>query len=268
MSTGLRRLRRLRMLPIALQLLLHILLVIASLPAQADERRSGRDTMSPALRALQADDSQHPGQLALALGRELWAAGTTSCASCHGEPERLRGVAARYPFWDAARDAPSPGRLLDLPGRIQRCRVRHQGQRAWAPEAEPLMALSALVAQQSRGLPLAPPEGPELEAAARRGQRLYNTRIGALNLSCAQCHDERAGQRLGGSVIPQAHADDYPVYRLEWQAVGSLQRRLRGCASGVRAAVWDWDSAELLALEVYLARRSAGLVMQPPGVRP
>lgn len=228
--------------------------------AAADERRSGRDTMTPALRALQADDGQHPAQLALALGREQWRAGRPACASCHGEPEALRGAATRYPAFDAG--------LLDLPGRIQRCRVRHQQQPAWAPEAEPLLALTALVAQQSRGLPLAPPRGPELDAAAERGQRLYGTRIGALNLSCAQCHDERAGQRLGGSLIPQAHVDDYPVYRLEWQALGSLQRRLRGCASGVRARVWDWDSAELLALQVYLSRRSAGLAMQPPGVRP
>ena len=57
--------------------------------------------------------------------------------------------------------------LLDLPGRIQRCRVRHQQQPAWAPEAEPMLALTALVAQQSRGLPLAPPRGPELDRARR-----------------------------------------------------------------------------------------------------
>lgn len=233
---------------------------LASAHAAADERRSGRDTMTPALRALQADDGQHPAQLALALGREQWRAGRPTCASCHGEPEALRGAATRYPAFDAG--------LLNLPARIQRCRVRHQQQPAWAPEAEPLLALTALVAQQSRGLPLAPPRGPALDAAADLGQRLYATRMGALNLSCAHCHDERAGQRLGGSLIPQAHVDDYPVYRLEWQALGSLQRRLRGCASGVRARVWDWDSAELLALEVYLSRRSAGLPMQPPGVRP
>lgn len=236
------------------------LLLFVALAAQAGERRSGRDTMSPALRALQADDAQHPAQLALALGRELWAASPKSCASCHGEPEKLRGAATRYPAWDQG--------LIDLPGRIQRCRTRHQQQPAWAPEAEPLLALSALVAQQSRGLPLAPPRGAALDAAARRGQQLYTTRIGALNLSCAQCHDERAGLRLGGSLIPQGHVDDYPVWRLEWQSLGSLQRRLRGCLSGVRATVWDWDSAELLALEVYLARRSAGMAMQPPGVRP
>jgi sulfur-oxidizing protein SoxA len=235
-------------------------LCLAALPALADERRSGRDTMSPALRTLQADDGQHPAQLALALGREQWAAGANSCASCHGEPERLRGVATRYPAWDRG--------LVDLPGRIQRCRVQRQKLPAWAPEAEPLLALTALVAQQSRGLPLKPPAGPELDDAAARGQRLFHTRMGALNLSCAQCHDDRAGLRLGGSLIPQGHVDDYPVYRLEWQSLGSLQRRLRGCLSGVRATVWDWDSAELLALEVYLSRRSAGMTMQPPGVRP
>lgn len=235
-------------------------LLFVALAGHADERRSGRDTMSPALRTLQADDAQHPAQLALAYGRELWSQGPRSCASCHGEPEKLRGAATRYPAWDQG--------LIDLPGRIQRCRARHQQQPAWAPDAEPLLALAALVAQQSRGLPLSPPRSPELDAAAKQGQRLYTTRIGALNLSCAQCHDERSGLRLGGSLIPQAHVDDYPVYRLEWQSLGSLQRRLRGCLSGVRARVWDWDSAELLALEVYLARRSAGMLMQPPGVRP
>ena len=240
-----------------------LLLLALALAANADERRSGRDTMSVALRALQADDVQHPAQLALALGREQWSAGAKSCASCHGEPDALRGAATRYPAWDRGQSS-----FLDLPGRIQRCRVRHQQQPAWAPEAEPLLALSALVAQQSRGLPLQPPRGPELDAAARRGERLYTTRIGALNLSCAQCHDERAGLRLGGSLIPQGHVDDYPVYRLEWQSLGSLQRRLRGCLSGVRATVWAWDSAELMALQVWLSRRTAGMAMQPPGVRP
>jgi sulfur-oxidizing protein SoxA len=238
-----------------------LLLAALALSAHADERRSGRDTMSPALRALQADDGQHPAQLALALGADLWRQGDRSCASCHGEPGKLRGAAARHPAW-------ADGAIVDLPGRIQQCRVRHQGRPAWAPEAEPLLALTALVAQQSRGLPLQPPRGPELDAAAARGERLYMTRLGALNLSCAQCHDERAGQRLGGSLIPQGHVDDYPVFRLEWQSLGSLQRRLRGCFSGVRARVPEWDSAELMALQVYLSRRTAGLVMQPPGVRP
>jgi isoquinoline 1-oxidoreductase alpha subunit len=60
----------------------------------------------------------------------------------------------------------------------------------------------------------------------------------------------------------------YPIYRLEWQTVGSLQRRIRGCLSGVRAEPFAGDSDEHLALEVFLAHRAAGLRIETPAVRP
>ena len=44
---------------------------------------------------------------------------------------------------------------------------------------------------------------------------------------CAQCHDDNWGKRLAGNIVPQGHPTGYPVYRLEWQSLGSLQRRLR-----------------------------------------
>lgn len=243
---------------------LALCLLWLALSAQADERRSGRDTMSPALQAMAAD--ANPAQLWVQQGRELWAAGPRACQSCHGGAEHsMRGVVARFPAWVAGGGA---GRVMNLAQRVQQCRVERQGLPAWPPESEPLLALTAFVAAQSRGLPLAPPATPALDAAAAQGRALWGQRMGALNLSCAQCHDERAGQRLGGSLIPQGHVEDYPLYRLEWQSLGSLQRRLRNCASGVRAQVWDWDAPELLALEVYLARRSGGMPMQSPGLRP
>ena len=73
---------------------------------------------------------------------------------------------------------------------------------------------------------------------------------------------------LAGSVIPQAHPTGYPLYRLEWQGVGSLQRRLRGCMSGVRAEPYPYDATELVALEAYLAKRAEGLKVETPAVRP
>jgi sulfur-oxidizing protein SoxA len=109
---------------------------------------------------------------------------------------------------------------------------------------------------------------PALAEVASVGQTLWRQRIGQLDLSCAQCHDDRAGLRLGGTPIPQAHATAYPVYRLEWQGLGSLQRRLRNCMTGVRAAPYAFGSPEYLALEVFLARRSAGMPHEGPGVRP
>ena len=59
------------------------------------------------------------------------------------------------------------------------------------------------------------------------GEKLFFQRIGQLNLSCAQCHDDNHGRRLGGSVIPQGHPTGYPLHRLEWQATDTLSRRIR-----------------------------------------
>ena len=92
--------------------------------------------------------------------------------------------------------------------------------------------------------------------------------MGQLNLSCAQCHDILAGQRLAGSVIPQGHPNGYPEYRLEWQGMGSLYRRLRNCMTGVRAEPFAPDSREAASLTLYLAVRARGLTVETPAVRP
>ena len=105
-------------------------------------------------------------------------------------------------------------------------------------------------------------------ASRERGRRLYEQRIGQLNLSCALCHDKLAGHVLAGAAIPQGHVNGYPTYRLEWQGLGSLQRRIRNCQSGVRAEPLPWYSREMVELELYLVQRSAGLTVETPAVRP
>ena len=69
-------------------------------------------------------------------------------------------------------------------------------------------------------------------------------------------------------MIPQGHPTGYPIYRLEWQALGSLQRRLRNCMIGVRAEPYPFDSPEQVELELYLMWRARGLPLETPGVRP
>ena len=69
-------------------------------------------------------------------------------------------------------------------------------------------------------------------------------------------------------MIPQAHPTGYPLYRLEWQSLGSLRRRLRNCLVGMRAEPYPDDAPEIVDLELYLARRALGLVMETPAVRP
>jgi sulfur-oxidizing protein SoxA len=230
----------------------------------ADQRRSGSLDMSPALQAIQADDNQNPAQLWVVSGRERWNA---ECAGCHGEVDKsMRSVAARYP----ARDA-TLGRVMTLNQRIRACRGRVGGADVAGregAESEPVLALQALVALQSRGLPLQAGRDATSDKLASQGEQLFERRMGALELSCADCHEARAGLRLGGSVIAQGHPTAYPLYRLEWQGLGSLGRRLRACVVGVRATPFAPDSNEALALEVYLSRRAVGLVMEAPGLRP
>jgi sulfur-oxidizing protein SoxA len=248
--------------------LLLFVVAVASCARADDARRSGFDFMSPVTQAMQRDDMQNPGMLWVQDGEALWnakaGARDASCASCHGEATTsMRGVAARYPAFDAQQ-----GKPLTLGQRIATCRQKHQGGTALAPEGRDLLSLEAYVALQSRGMPVAPPDDPRLEAFRQRGRQWFEQRIGQLNFSCAQCHADNAGQRLGGSVIPEAHPTGYPIYRLEWQGMGSLQRRLRGCMSGVRAEPFPLGSIEMTELELYLAQRAAGMRIETPAVRP
>jgi len=109
---------------------------------------------------------------------------------------------------------------------------------------------------------------PRAGASIANGRRLFNQRRGQLDLSCAQCHNDNWGRSLGGAPIPQGHPTAYPLYRLEWQSLGSLRRRLRNCLSGMRAELWPQDSPDYVDLELYLMSRAGGMTMESPGVRP
>jgi sulfur-oxidizing protein SoxA len=106
--------------------------------------------------------------------------------------------------------------------------------------------------------------GPFLEA----GRDMFTGRQGQLNLSCAQCHDDNWGQKLAGAAIPQGHPTGYPLYRLEWQTLGSLQRRLRNCLFGMRAVSYPYGAPEYVNLELYLMWRARGMPVETPAVRP
>ncbi len=69
-------------------------------------------------------------------------------------------------------------------------------------------------------------------------------------------------------MIPQGQPTGYPLYRLEWQGLGSLQRRLRNCLTGMRAEPFAYGAPDFVALELYLATRAAPLPVETPAVRP
>jgi len=239
----------------------------AQQPPRPQPLLAGTAFQSPEARQMQLDDFANPGLLWVERGQRLWSeprgAAGKSCASCHGEAgQSMRTAAAHHP-----RYYPAAGQVLDLEGRINRCVTENERAPALAWESEELLSLAAYVARQSKGAAIDAP----LEAPARdlyeRGRHLYFERQGQLNLACTNCHDMNWGKTLFAERISQGHPADWPAYRIEWQTLGSLQRRLRACYFGVRAELPAFGSQDLLALEVYLAARARGLELSPPGVR-
>ena len=174
----------------------------------------------------------------------------------------MRGVAASHPKIDKA-----SGKLVNLEGRINLCRTGRMGAEPLRYESEELLGLTAYVARQSLGAPVA----SRIDGAARAhfdaGRASYHLRRGQMNLSCAHCHDAQWGKRLLSETISQGHPNAYPAYRMEWQTMGSLERRLRACLSGIRAEMLPYGSQEYLDLELFLAWRAQGLPIETPGVR-
>jgi len=241
-----------------------VLAAAALLLLGAGDRRSGYDDASPETRAMQDDDAANPAFLWVNQGETLWSepSGTEgkSCAACHGAVTTLHGAAARYPTIDPKRRQP-----VTLEQRINICRTEHMKAPAFAWDDDKLLSLSALIGLQSRGMALA---AEPREPFISEGAALFRERMGQLNLSCAQCHEDRAGLKLAGSLIPQAHPNGYPEYRLEWQGMGSFYRRLRNCMIGVRAEPFSPDSREAAVLALFLAVRANGMRIETPAVRP
>jgi sulfur-oxidizing protein SoxA len=244
-----------------------LVLSLAAAGAAAQEKRSGFEFLGPDLKAMQKDDFANPGMLWVERGRKLWSspAGESkqSCASCHGEArDSMKGVAARYPVVDK-----SSGKLVTVDGRVLQCRVERQRAAPLAWESQDLLSLGAYVSHQSRGMPIE----VSIEGPARKpfeaGRALYFRRMGQMNLSCAQCHDASWDKTLYAGPVTQGQPNAFPAYRLEWQTLGSLDRRLRACLSGIRAEMFPFGAQEHAELALYLAWRAKGLPIEAPGVR-
>ena len=235
---------------------------------QNPERRSGYEFMSRETRAMQDDDSANPGMLWVLDGETLWkrkeGAAGKACSDCHGDAgASMKGVAARYPALDSRKKSP-----VNVEQRINSCRTERQGAEPLRYESKDLLALTAYLGYQSRGMPISISKNAQTGKFIEAGEAFFNRRQGQINLACKQCHDDNAGKHLAGSVIPQAHPTGYPIYRLEWQGAGSLQRRLRNCLIGMRAEVPEFGSPEFVDLELYLMWRARGMKIETPAVRP
>jgi len=228
---------------------------------------SGWRYRDAATQALEADDFENPSFVFVEQAAEQWETvdGTEgkSCASCHGAVEdSMKGVRASLPKWNE-----KAGEIWSLENYINDCRKNRMGAKELKWDGGDMNSMTALIALQSRGMPMSVAvDGPAAEWF-ERGKEMYYTRYGQLELSCANCHEDHNGDMIRADHLSQGQINGFPTYRFKNTALNSIHGRFKGCIRDTRAETFAAGSPEFRALELYVAWRGQGLSIESPSVR-
>ena len=175
-------------------------------------------------------------------------------------------ISGEYPMFDEKK-----GEVVTLTGAINNCLVA-AGEKKWNPKKGKMAQLEAFFAHKSKEagkkIDIKIPSKAAAEAY-ERGKKEYYSQRGYLKLSCASCHVQGSGQRVRAEYLSPlyGHVTHFPVYRLKWGELGTLERRLGGCEKNQGEKPHKpnskWDN-EILYFMSYM---SNGLPIDGPDVR-
>jgi sulfur-oxidizing protein SoxA len=222
------------------------------------------------LAQLQSANAMNPIGLWIDEGKRKW---EKDCTSCHALEKVVKAV-PDFPKLDASR------KLINLEDQISICRQRVEATATASATTQSFtnddaltLELSTFLNDAARQLAIniAPPTNPLHAIIWKKnladGERLFKTRLGHMNLSCQQCHDGKVGASMRAQKITAGHPTGFPAYRISWQGLGSIERRIRACYSGVQAQVPAPQDMRLRQLELYLKTRAQGLQLEGPSIR-
>ncbi|MDH5485724.1 MAG: sulfur oxidation c-type cytochrome SoxA [Gammaproteobacteria bacterium] len=193
-----------------------------------------------------------------------------SLASCF--PGVKNGVKQNFPFFDTKRNE-----VITVELAINEC-LENNGEETLKWQKGKMAHLSAYIAYKSRGKKgnVKIVNSDESMQWYERGKKHFYAKRGQLNMSCADCHVNNAGNRIRADVLSPAlgHTSHFPVYRNKWSlasksgdGMGTLHRRYGGCNKQVRAKPFKPQSEEYRALEYFHTYMSNGLTLNGPGIR-
>lgn len=246
---------------------LALMLLACGLPAWAAGPVSGYEFLTAEMQELQEDEFGNPGLLAVDAGRDLFAepgAKGEACSGCHGEDGSgldAQRVAA-YPVVDARQ-----GRPLTLRGQVLRCWAGRLGNPPLSSGDPRALQLEAFVRHRARGVTVNVVVDETLRPWYEKGEKLFHSRWGQVDIACHQCHDYHAGRTFRGQVLTQGQSNGLPAYRFTTGQTVGLPERITECLNSLRAEPYPADSEEYLALEVYMNARSNGLRIETPAIR-
>jgi sulfur-oxidizing protein SoxA len=231
------------------------------------EPKSGFEFLTPETQEMQRDEFSNPGMKTVEDGRKWFydkGVNGKTCADCHGRDgskfntKRL----ASYPMYSEKLQRP-----ITLQERINMCWEDELNNVPFVYDCVDLIELETFVRYLARGEQVNVVITEKLRPFYEQGEKLYHTRFGQLNMSCATCHDIYAGQNLRGQLLSQGQSNGYPAYRLGSGKTTGLHGRFNECLRAFRAEPFDAGAPEYINLELYLHTRGNGLAIEIPALR-
>lgn len=225
---------------------------------------SGWRFRAPESQAMEMDDFDNPAFVFVDQALDLWETveGTAgkSCASCHQDITEFEGLRTSLPRVE-------DGKLVSLEDIINRSRTEYMGAEPWKWSGTQMTGMTALIGLQSRGMPIDVKIDGDAASYWEDGKELYYTRVGQLDMSCSNCHEDNYGNMIRADHLSQGQINGFPTYRLKNAKLNSSHARFKGCMSNIRATPYKEGGPEFKALELYLASRGQGLSVETPSVR-
>lgn len=175
------------------------------------------------------------------------------------------GIKSDYPYFDT-----KSGKVKTIELEINEC-LEKNGEKPMKYNKGKLASISAYMAYTTRGqiIDIKIPHDQRALDAYNKGKIFYYARRGQLNMSCAHCHVDNAGNKIRADILSPAlgHLSHFPVYRSKWGGLGTAHRRFGGCNKQVRAKPFKPQSDQYRNLEYFLTYMSNGIPWNGPGAR-
>ena len=153
-----------------------------------DEIFSGWVFRKDETQALQMDDFDNPAFVfidqAIDTFNKVEGTAGKACVSCHESPEVFKGLRASMPRVNSA------GELETIPELVNGCRTERMGAEKWKWSGGSMAGIVGLIGLQSRGMFVDVTIDGPASSMWEKGKELYYTRVGQLNMSCANCNED------------------------------------------------------------------------------
>jgi L-cysteine S-thiosulfotransferase len=208
-----------------------------------------------------------PYDFAIDRGKDMFATPFRN-AKTYGDcfPDKGIGIRQNYPYFDE-----KSGQVITLELALNQCRQTN-GEEPFSYVKDEMASLTAYMAFTSRGkaFDIKIPNDPRALTAYENGEKYFNSRRGQLNFSCASCHVQNPGQHIRTEVLAPALGllNAMPIYRSEWNGMGTISRRFVTCNSQVRGVPIAPQDENYRDVEYYLSYMANGLPISGPGARP